>query len=885
MDDFYETYLSDTKRTIGNSTPSGNAGVGDANMVIKQQLTQIKLLTNDNQIKEQQVEILKDKVRESEELNAIYKKQIENLEQKLKLYDQELTTKIQASHEKSQKYHHQNIALARRNEELQNAVMVSDKKRQIAEEQLFQVSREIQEVRNHNQEIQENLEKLKVKLRKREAESKAMKQANEQLVREIEEAHRHISNINAEKERMMHLSEDYDRQIRQFNGLEKAFHDLQHQQEIERSEANLTRQNLEQLKKKYDELFYDYNLLVLNKRNEEEQEYFKKTIQELENALHESRETRRVKEQEIEGLKETVLDAEARFKEQEIVFDNDLKKALGLLDGKTVDQPKDIEQVRSKTLQALLGDILEFNKEYLKLENRVEELTNELNTQREKYSRAQEELEEVEASLEAQKKQNETFLVKLNTALNESQMKTTESQMHFDQQIESILKETRQNEERLRAVITEKEEENERLRDVIAEQLNSLTSVEAEKEKAYEFLRQQEREVKEFKQHFKQIAEETTICKSRVNLCVYLIGDLLKLFFNLHSKYDCLAYQKSVLAPILQNYFKIRSQFVFERKGQSPNRQRKYHIYVHFRRIVSVVIAANRLKNLGLRNINVKPLDLNTIKKTVTGLREDQFAFYGSLYKLNTFAIDKNFLNRIFDSVCRNFVDDEYGLLFDMLSIGVQLRKFNFEKASGEVGIGLKADGLNTVTAALKLVEESRMIMDKSAYQEKEICRLENMVLDMQAKTSEDIDQITLQLRDTLEENEQLIRDKEAVSEEYEIARSQVEALLNVLKERKSVNDSKEGERRENTDLVQQLNILAKCIDDLHSENEVKNLKILQLQKKLLTANESISNEDDSRSERKTRLLENSDQENKMPTSTFYRESKGFEGRTSDRPY
>ena len=48
--------------------------INDAQAVIKSQLAQIKLLSNDNQIKSQQVEILKQKVRELDEFNNIYKR-------------------------------------------------------------------------------------------------------------------------------------------------------------------------------------------------------------------------------------------------------------------------------------------------------------------------------------------------------------------------------------------------------------------------------------------------------------------------------------------------------------------------------------------------------------------------------------------------------------------------------------------------------------------------------------------------------------------------------------------------------------------------------------------------------------------------------------------
>ena len=79
------------------------SNIGEAQTLIKQQITQIKLLTNDNQIKTQQTEILKEKVHELEEFSSIYKKQVTNLESKLKLYDQELNLKFQANSDKHNK--------------------------------------------------------------------------------------------------------------------------------------------------------------------------------------------------------------------------------------------------------------------------------------------------------------------------------------------------------------------------------------------------------------------------------------------------------------------------------------------------------------------------------------------------------------------------------------------------------------------------------------------------------------------------------------------------------------------------------------------------------------------------------------------------------------
>jgi len=84
-----------------DSNLNSSRSFSDAQSTIKQQIYQIKLLTSDNQIKTQQLDIVKEKVKELEDSTSIYKKQIANLEGKLKLYDQELKLKLQTTEEKS----------------------------------------------------------------------------------------------------------------------------------------------------------------------------------------------------------------------------------------------------------------------------------------------------------------------------------------------------------------------------------------------------------------------------------------------------------------------------------------------------------------------------------------------------------------------------------------------------------------------------------------------------------------------------------------------------------------------------------------------------------------------------------------------------------------
>ena len=61
-------------------------------------------------------------MKELEEFNTIYKKQLANVEAKLKMYDQELRLKLQSSEEKSNKLFDLNQTASKKNQSLQQRV-------------------------------------------------------------------------------------------------------------------------------------------------------------------------------------------------------------------------------------------------------------------------------------------------------------------------------------------------------------------------------------------------------------------------------------------------------------------------------------------------------------------------------------------------------------------------------------------------------------------------------------------------------------------------------------------------------------------------------------------------------------------------------------------
>ena len=255
------------------------SNIGEAQTLIKQQITQIKLLTNDNQIKTQQTEILKEKVHELEEFSSIYKKQVTNLESKLKLYDQELNLKFQANADKHNKMLAINTALNSKNNHHQLAIGDLENNLKCMEEELTRAYEDNNELKNklnfqEDKELKSNANILNKDIEIVNLQSKLKKNNEEiqQIHLEFNTLREDYQNIHEENERMLKLLEDNDLQLRKFANYQKMGRELQQQYELQVSENNYLKSTLEASNKKYEELFYDYNLLVLNKKHEIEEE-------------------------------------------------------------------------------------------------------------------------------------------------------------------------------------------------------------------------------------------------------------------------------------------------------------------------------------------------------------------------------------------------------------------------------------------------------------------------------------------------------------------------------------------------------------------------------------------------------------------------------------
>lgn len=872
--DEYPPFL-ETKRK--SSQPS-LSNFNESQTLIKQQLTQIKLLSNDNQIKTQQVEILKDKVRELDEFNTIYRKQVENLENKLQLYDQELTIKIQANQEKCQKFQNQAAILSIRNEELQTSLLNCENRRKAAEEQLHQISREVLELKKQNNETFESLESLKEKFSKSESECASLRGQNQQLSNELRELQKFLEGSNLEKERLTKINEDNEKQLKKLAGVQKSYRELQAQQEVEQAQTVALKQNLEHTKKKYDELFNDYNQLLLNRQSEEELDGLKRAIGELQTSFDHVAETKREKDREIDHLRQKVLDLESDLKEQQINFENSVKYVLGLLDGKTLQLSIGHESARYKTFQVLIDEILVFNKEYQKKEARIEEVVKENSLSREELSKLKDSRDLLEIQLQEQKKQHEATLMKLNSSFYELNAKFTETQLNHNQQLEEMVKLSKQNEEKLRAMSREKEEEIAELRNLAKDHYEKINALQKEKDQAYEFLREQEAQVKNIKQQFQVISNESIGNKARISNCVYLITNLVMMFFNLSHKYEGLVFQQSILLPVFHNYFKIRNHLIISQNGtihkqKTPNQLR-------LKKTGNVVIAANRLRNIAKYSSIREKVKLETLKDSIEGLSEDQVKFYHSLLTLDAFFVDKNLPNRIFDSMSRKYADDEPGLLLDVLSAGMQLRRSKFQKPMDNLTLPLKYEGMETYNTMCKLTEDVVTLLEKLVSQEKENHELKAIFASDKSRMEELLERVTTQAERGAEEHDKMIAKIHEMKNELEAAKLLVAEVIKNTKEGKEEEKAEDSEQKpeetESSNLAKQIGIISKYIDDLQSENQAKNLKVLELQKQILNSNDRSTEQFSYKDTRSTGLSERGNVENRAPSRISYSGSKYY---------
>jgi len=811
--------------------------IGEAQAIIKAQLTQIRLLSHDNQIKTQQANVLKERVRELEEFNELYKKQLTNMEGKLRMYDQELQLKLQAEYDKNNKLQLTVKNQAKMIQQYQQKIKESESKTYAAEQEIDRLSRELNEVRQGTLITESSLFREIDRNRRNEDEIENMSENIHQLQNENQELKKKISQLTFNNENMMKLLEENEQQLKNLSNIQAEYKELQINYEDKVIESDTYKNNYENLKKKYEELFTDYQHHLIQKSEEDEMtaRLDKEKYEAVEREINVIKMIIDEKEKEIRKYKDHIVFLETELKEKTSRIENEIKKAVNFLDGQTTNIPMDLF-TETIAMHLLMDNILRQNREFVKLNERVNELVNENKDVKAHLSLITEEKNDLKLVVDELEKANEVLSQKLRNTMEESVQNLHTAQNKFEERLEEMAKLNRENEERLHESLQAKEEELKFYEEELSAAVQKLNWCEDEKKKTLEFLKEQDAEIKEFKEKFFQLAEETAKQKNKISQSTVIIAIMTKLLFNLMYKYDALVYQKNFSSQYLTDYLILRQKLIEHQFIESPPTQRKnYDLYVKFKRVGYAVIAANRLKKVPQKQGPTK-WDTFDVRLVLEDFPEGLKRFILDLFKDEKFVLTNELIASYTDLLNTTELENCSLVVGKIITLANTHAKLAYDPDRNYPLIkSLRKDHVQQLSMNIKLREDIHQKIDEL---ERKLRTAENYILDQEEKFQLELDSLSQKLQTTTIENTNLKAEYKKILESYELSKQQIENLIATVNESKLVLSDSE---RRNIDLNDKYALLQREIseilherDSLQKALESKDLRIFELEKQLI---------------------------------------------------
>jgi len=811
--------------------------------IIKNQLSQIKLLQADNQLKTQQVEILKDKIREIEEFNTIYKKQLANVEAKLKMYDQELKLKLQSSEEKSYKLLDLNQALTKKNQQMAFHIQELQEKNNSYEQELNAVLKEVRELRANYQEMEEETTKLKNKIKAKDEEIDSLSKNFHEATVENQELHEKIAHLTKDNEKIIKVLEENEEQLKRVSKFQQQYKDLQSQYEQDSIELETVRKSYDSLKKKYDDLFYDYNIILLNKKEYDDfvEQGGKQRLIAAEKEMVELRTLLAQKEREVAELKDQNLDLENEMKEKTLKFETEIKRAINLMDGETTTFPIKGDTI---AIHLLLENIARQNREQVSLNEKLKQALSDIKELKLHITQLMDEKNEIRTRCDDYARQNDNLLHQITLIKDESARALSASRIDFEEKLKQMARVNKDTEDHLNGIITKKEDEIKYLEELVENTKTKLSKAEEEKKRAIDFLREQEAEIKEFKEKFFQIAEETSQQKVRINRSSYIIATLLKILFNLLSKFDSLVHQKAFLSQGFNEYTRLKEKLIslhLVEARSSFSTRRKPEIWNKFRKVGFVVLAANRLRRLQLKQIGLKS-DSFEVRHALEFFPEGLKRFFIDLFRSNKFIVDKDLVTELSEVLRSPETEEENAIVSKLIATAHKFNRIPFDPSSSyAVFKSLGRANLEELKENVRLRED---LHDKLMDLEVKLKNAEDYIKDQEIKFNLELDNLTGQLRQVLDENSGLKKELEKLNKDLEGASQYVDEMIELVDDKRTLASF--GRDKRITErcgaLKDQVLTVVKSKDYLEKEVEAKNLRILELEKEMLQ--KSITSDD-----------------------------------------
>ena len=817
-----------------DSNLNSSRSFSDAQSTIKQQIYQIKLLTSDNQIKTQQLDIVKEKVKELEDSASIYKKQIANLEGKLKLYDQELKLKLQTTEEKSIKMNQNNQYLYKKAQQLQSRVKELEEKNKGSEQEFIRSASEVESMRRKLADMGEQLERSKEKRKRKEEEVERLMESQKQLSSENNDLNYSIQQLNQENERLSRQIEDNDIQIRKLTAIQQQYHEMKISYDNEFAESRALKQSYDLLKQKYDDVYYNYNLVLVNKQEEEaENEENKMKIIDLEQELKHLQTVLSQKDKETLRLNEETRDLHHHLKETDIQFETEIKRIVNLIDGQTTSFDYETSG-DSVATRLLIENIIRQNREMVRLGERYKGLSQDSKELKMNLTRLTDEKNSLKNANEEAAKENELLRNRLQATIAESVQSVNLAQSSFEERMQEMANRQREMEAQFNEQLQQKESEILYFQELLNNTKDKLHKVEEDRDGAIEFLREQEAEIKEFKAKFFHIAEETNIQKNRLNITAYVITSMLKVLFNLLSKFENLVQQKAFLVPYFNQYGKIKEKLISMQLTSPSIRGDNSAIYDRFRRVVLTVVAAIRLRKLQLKHGGAR-FDSFDVRHNLENHPEGYKRFIIDLFRSNKFIVSRELVSAVEDALKSSDNESETGIATKAIVAGIRHNGFPYEPDTMLRRRRTKEVQLDDLAANFRIKEDFHTRLQAL---DGKLQAAEEYIFKQEEKFAGELNNLSEKLREARSQSENYQKEHERTQLDFAAVKEHIDTLLSVIDEKQTAVP--ETERR-SRNIQEDFNILQngvlsliKKFDIKRKEFEEKELRLIELERQVL---------------------------------------------------
>jgi len=309
-------------------------------------------------------------------------------------------------------------------------------------------------------------------------------------------------------------------------------------------------------------------------------------------------------------------------------------------------------------------------------------------------------------------------------------------------------------------------------------------------------------------------------------------------------------YQNTILKQGFNEYNAVKEKFLesglIEHNAESQ--RKNYKVYLTFRRHGWAVIGALRLKKLRKNAVQIKPVDVVSLRNNLSSCNEATINLYISLLRINEITIDQELMNNVSEILYKCETKDEDQAIFKLIQLGLKKRvpkMPQLEIPSLRLDLRSVVDVIveelysnEDFKRRLELVEKNS-VEAESYYRERE-----SYYREREDRMREEFTKISQEVQELLEENQRCKEERDKIHNDYEYAKDQLENLLRVIEDKRDFDMEKQTKDiliKENFyNLESKLEIVTRHIEDLEGELEAKNFKILQLQKQLFNSTNFI---------------------------------------------